>query len=462
MEALRLADDLRSVIGRRLAVVPAPPRPGDIALRRTPGLRLGARAFMRREGYALGVGRVLTIQAGDPTGLFYGGRTILQLLRQHRWIHRGVARDWPRYRERGLMVDASRTIYTTGWMIREIKQLALLKLNLLHLHLTDDQRWGVVSRAYPGLASNGAFTYADVHRILRVAHRYHVMVVPEIEMPGHMAVFIAQHPSLELKPAAAVGGLPPTEYLTDKLDFTTRAGLHAARRLLDEYLRLFPGHYFDMGDDEVFPAAENAVFPQLLAYATTKYGVGATGDDALHGFINWVDRIVRSHHKTLRLWNDQLVTGGKVRVNTDVVVDWWTSSSPLGDLQTEPPAKLLQDGYRVLNAGWYPNYYTASIGPVAGKADMSGVYRTWHVRDFDGEELKNGQILSKQYVPANAPGVLGDAMSIWGPLNESTAATARGIARRLTVIAQKTWDSPRLTPSYVRFMTIASKAALPR
>jgi hypothetical protein len=159
----------------------------------------------------------------------------------------------------------------------------------------------------------------------------------------------------------------------------------------------------------------------------------------------------------LRIWNDQIATAGKVPVDRDVTVDWWTSVSPLGDTFTESPAELLAAGYHVLNAGWYPNYYTASTFPVAGKADMAGVYRTWQVNDFDAQELFTGQVLSHHRVPADSPRLLGDAMSIWGPLKETIGATARGIVSRLTVISQKTWGSRPPVASYADFVRLAGR-----
>jgi hexosaminidase len=290
-----------------------------------------------------------------------------------------------------------------------------------------------------------------------VAHRYRVQVFPEIDMPGHMAAFLATHRDLELKPLVVGGSLPPQEYLTDKLDITDPVVRRDVRRMVLEYLKLFPGRYFDIGDDEVLPAPEVAVFPQLETYAVQKYGAGATASDALHGFINWVDRIVRRHGRTLRIWNDQLGGTGVVPVHRNVVIDWWTSVSPLSDTVTVAPKTLLDRGYRILNAGWYPNYYASDIGPVSGKADPAEVYDGWQVNEFDGEEDKQGDVLSVQHVPRHDPHLLGDAMSIWGPLPESVHQTAAGIAPRLAVIAQKTWNSPELTASYSTFARIARR-----
>ncbi|HVS67224.1 MAG TPA: family 20 glycosylhydrolase, partial [Mycobacteriales bacterium] len=181
----QLSADLRHVIHRSLPVAARRDgyRAGDVILHRSNDLsrRLGD------EGYALEVSRFVRVTAPTSAGLFYGGRSLIQLLHQAASIPRGFGLDSPRYPERGLMVDASRTTYTTKWMLREIRRLAALKLNVLHLHLTDDQRWGIESRSFPALASKGAFSRADIARILRLAHRDHVTVIPEIEMPGHLA-----------------------------------------------------------------------------------------------------------------------------------------------------------------------------------------------------------------------------------------------------------------------------------
>jgi hexosaminidase len=452
-----LASDLRHVMHEPVPVVlDAAPDTGDVVMRRiAPSQRLG------REGYRLTVGRAFVIAAPTAAGLFYGGRSLLQLVHQGRTVPRGTALDWPRYRQRGLMVDASRTTYSTRWVLREIRRLAALKLNLLHLHLTDDQRWAITSRAEPRLASAGAFSRADLRRILGLARRDHITVVPEIEMPGHMGSFLSRHPALRLKPIGVIDTKTTQAYFTDKLDITDPAALRAVRRILDEYLPLFPGRYWDLGADEYLSPAQYAEFPQLAAYAIKKYGVGATPADAIHGFINWVDRIVRAHGKVLRIWNDQVGLGARTPVNRDVVVEWWDSFSPDGDSLTVSPQTLIDRGYRVINAGWYPNYYTANIGPVSGTASLPDVYAGWQVNQFDGTDLTSGVILSKQTVPAASPGLLGSQLNIWGPLDETTAQTARRIEPHLAVLAQKTWDSQAPSSTYTGFGQDMRRVGLP-
>jgi hexosaminidase len=444
-EARELAAGLASLLRRRVPVAVGIAQPGDVAqsLSRPDG-RLGG------EGYALRISDVFRISAPSRTGVFYGGETLLQLVHQRRAIPRGAARDWPRYPERGLMLDVSRNVYPARWIESEIKQLAYLKLNVLHLHLTDDQRWGIASRIDPGVVGPHALTFADIRAIVRLASRYHITVVPEIDMPGHMDALLRTRPALRLKPVRSTGA---TGY-TGRLDITNPAALTLVRKLIDQYLPLFPGRYWDMGDDEYISPSLYALYPQLERYAIRTYGPRATVGDVIHGFINWVDRLVRAQGKTLRVWNDQLGYTGVVPVKANVDVDWWINTSPFGDPRTVPPATLLAEGHQVLNAGWFPTYYTTNLGPIAGMSDMQQAYQDWSVNQFEGPETTSHVMQEPQTVPASAPGLLGSTLNVWGPLPDTPRQVATGIASPLAVIAQKTWDSPPLTPSYERFQAV--------
>jgi hexosaminidase len=451
-EARALASDLGALIDRRIAVAAgrdARARQGDVVLSLSAPDRQ-----LQTEGYALEIGTTFAISAPTPAGVFYGGRTLLQLLHEGSAIPRGRARDWPRYPERGLMLDASRTVYPAAWIETEIRQLAYLKMNFLHLHLTDDQRWGIESSSHPEIVGAHALTRRDVRAILAVARRYHVAVVPEMDMPGHMAPLLAAHPALELKAAGVLGSSTPSQYATDKLDITSPSARRVVEQLLGEYLQMFPGHYFDMGDDEYISPAEYPLYPQLAAFAIRSYGPRASVADAIHGFINWVDAIVRAHGKRLRVWNDQLAGTSVVAVRPDVVVDWWINTSPFGDTFTVAPGTLIQEGHEVLNAGWFPTYYATDIGPVAGKSNMKQAYQDWQVNQFSGPESTTGMMQPPQVVPAADAHLLGSTLNVWGPLPETIQQTAVHIAPRLAVIAQKAWCSPLLTPSYAEFSRI--------
>jgi hexosaminidase len=402
-EAALLARELK-----RPVVTAEPARAGDIELALgSPDRRLG------REGYRLDVGATLHIEARTAAGVFYGTRTVLQLLRRGRAVPAGTARDWPRYPERGLMIDDGRRYFSPAWIKREIELLAELKLNQLHLHFSENEGFRIESETHPEIVSRRHLTKDQVRDIVEFARRRHVRVIGELDMPGHLRAALAAHPELRLPGS------------TDKLDISLPAARRFCRELILEYLDLFPGRYWHAGADE--------------------YGSGS--EDAYIDFINWLDRLVRSHGRTLRVWHDGL-SGDRLR--RDVVVEWWA------DHAGPTPRQLLGQGHRVLNAGWWPTYYVAG-GPF-GKAHPSPrvAYERWQVNLFGGLALNSPTPGSLQTVRGRSRLVLGSELHVWNdvPFRQSTAEIARGIAPHLRVLAQKTWDTPPPSPTYHGFQRL--------
>lgn len=436
-EARLLARDLAAVSRRAVEVADCGVRPrrGDVALARA------RRARLPKEGYRLRIGRALEVAAPQTAGVFYGGRTILQLIRGGEPIPRGRARDWPLYPERGLMVDVGRQYFTPRWIRAHIRELAWLKLNYLHLHLSDDLGFRIESRTHPEIVSADHLTKKAVRRILAVAERYHVTVVPEIDMPGHMGAALAQHPELQLRDA--LGNRQPTV-----LDVSDPAARRFARDLIEEYLDLFGGAYWHVGADEVFRSLGPLLYPRLEAYAESRYGARADADDAIHDFVNWVNRIVRRHGKTTRMWHDGVDADSVVTRATDIVVEWWFDGPTLS------PRQLVDRGYRVMNAGWYPTYYVNGMGGTStiDRPDVARAYEEWEVNRFLG---KLGDDVVDLLAPGD-PATLGAKLQVWNdnPGLVTQAETANAIADGLRMLAQKTWASPQLTPTYGEFRTV--------
>jgi hexosaminidase len=401
-EARRLARELH-----RPLAAPGEPRPGDVELVvGTRDRRLGA------EGYRLDVGASVRIEAPAAAGVFYGTRSLLQLLARGRRIPAGVARDWPRYPERGLMIDNGRRYFTPAWIKRRIRELSYLKLNQLHLHFSDNEGFRIESDSHPEIVTRPYLTKREVRDIVGFARRHHVRVIPELDMPGHLRAALAPHPDLQ------VTGRP------HELDFTKPGARRFARELILEYLDLFPGEYWHAGADEY----------------------GGPGD--FIGFVNWIDRLVRARGRTLRVWHDGLTARGLRR---DVIVEWWA------DHAGPSPAELLARGHRILNAGWYPTYYVVSpLGRV--RPSMREAYESWAVNRFGGLAINAPTPANPlQVVPRRR--VLGSELHVWNdvPDGETAGQTARGIAPRLRVLAQKTWDSPPPARSYAGFLRLWSR-----
>jgi hexosaminidase len=451
-----LAADLERQVGRRPEITASRPRAGDIVL----GLgrcdpRLGT------EGYGLRSGPFLEIQAQGPAGVFYGTRTLLQLLAQGSRIPAGHALDWPRYPERGLMVDAGRKYFTPDWFRRHIQELAWLKLNVLHLHFSDDLGFRIESLRHPEVVSAKHLSQAELRELMELARRHHITVIGEIGMPGHMTAALAPHPEFQL--ADANGERAP-----DKLDITNPLARQYARELVEEFLPLFSGRYWHTGGDEYMASSEYRKYPQLQAYAREEYGPDANAKDAVLDFVNWLDGVVRSQGRTARFWHDGVSGGSAVQVSPDTVVDWWTDFNPIGDLLPPPPQEFLDRGHTIANASYWPLYYTvgAAAGFPAGlppRPDLCSMYEGWEVNQFSGALnapavlCQTAHVLPVKTVAADEPRNRGAKLFVWTdePEAETEDEIAQGIAPRLRIVAQKTWQSPPLTPRYAAFRPLA-------
>lgn len=187
------------------------------------GYRLCSAAVPAEGGAGAGTGTAgtVTIAGGGPAGTFYGTQTLRLLLPPDTLrgappssppevleVPAADIEDAPRYAWRGVHLDVARHFLPKQWILRLIDLAALHKLNILHLHLTDDQGWRFPVRRYPLLTEvggwrrrspaghardkrfdrvphGGYYTHADLREIVAYAGRRHMTVVPEIDMPGH-------------------------------------------------------------------------------------------------------------------------------------------------------------------------------------------------------------------------------------------------------------------------------------
>jgi len=202
------------------------------------------------EGYHLrAAGSDVLIEASDPRGLFYGAQTLRQLVTgepRSRGVPSVEINDSPRFRWRGLLIDEGRHFFGKETLFKIIDEMAAYKLNVLKLHLTDYEGWRLEIHAYPKLTQVGSlvdgkpqyFSATDIREIVRYAAERHIIVVPEIEMPGHAGAAARSYPEFFDKEGGAFNPANPKTY-----DFV--------RGVLSEVARLFPAPYLDFAGDEV-------------------------------------------------------------------------------------------------------------------------------------------------------------------------------------------------------------------
>ncbi|MER6030308.1 beta-N-acetylhexosaminidase [Streptomyces sp. NPDC001851] len=273
----------------------------------TGGIRLHlAPGDFGAEGYRLhsDAGGV-TITASAPAGLFHGVQTLRQLLppavekktaQPGPWqIAGGTVQDRPRYSYRGAMLDVSRHFLTVDQVKRYIDQLALYKLNELHLHLSDDQGWRIAIDSWPRLAAYGGstevgggpggyYTKAQYQEIVRYAASRYLEVVPEIDMPGHTNAALASYAELNCD------GTAPPLYTGTKVGFSSlcvpkQVTYDFADDVIRELAALTPGRYLHIGGDEAHSTshADYVAFMDRVQPIVAKYGKTVIGWHQLTG-----------------------------------------------------------------------------------------------------------------------------------------------------------------------------------
>nr|WP_128378835.1 beta-N-acetylhexosaminidase [Streptomyces cavernae] len=297
---LYLAGILRPSTGYRL---PVTSRGGSDAIR----LRLGSRdKALGGEGYRLDSGKHgVTITARTSAGLFHGVQTLRQLLpaavekrtvQPGPWpVAGGTIKDTPRYGWRGAMLDVSRHFFTVDQVKRFIDELALYKLNKLHLHLSDDQGWRIAIDSWPRLTEYGGstqvgggpggfYTKADYKEIVRYAASRHLEVVPEIDMPGHTNAALASYADLNCD------GVAPPLYTGTEVGFSSLCvDKEVTYDFVDDVIRelaaLTPGRYLHIGGDEAHSTSHEdyVKFMDRVQPVVARYGKTVIGWHQLTG-----------------------------------------------------------------------------------------------------------------------------------------------------------------------------------
>ncbi|MEU8322339.1 beta-N-acetylhexosaminidase [Nonomuraea sp. NPDC048881] len=436
-----LRAELSEVTGGEL--LPGTPGPGTITL----GLGDG----LGPEAYRLSVGDDgVAIDAGGPAGAFYGAQTFRQLLPAAAYRRSPAAEplvapgvhieDEPRFGWRGCLLDVARHFMTKHDLLRFIDLMALHKLNVLHLHLTDDQGWRVEIRRYPRLTEvggwrresqtgwNGAmdgrphggyYTQDDLREIVAYAAARHVTVVPEIDLPGHTQAAIAAYPELgnlgtplEVRTTWGIG-----RNVLNAEDATVAF----FKNVLDEVLELFPSPYVCVGGDECrkeqwreSPSAQRRIRE-----------LGLRDEEELQSwFIHQFDDFLAARGRRLVGW-DEILEGG---LAPGAVVASWR-----GDLGAVAAARR---GHDVINCSNTQVYFDYRQGP--GEDEPVPFGTVLALEDVYAFEPVPAQLRDD---PA-AERVLGAQCGVWTELIDSNRRVDYMVFPRLAAFAETVWGPP--------------------
>ncbi|MFF2571329.1 beta-N-acetylhexosaminidase [Streptomyces sp. NPDC058084] len=415
------------------------------------------------EGYGLTVGpEGVLLRAARTAGLLRGVQTVRQLLPYEalsadRPVTGGPAgldlpgveiTDVPRHAWRGAMLDVARHFQPVTYLRRYVDLLALHKLNVLQLHLTDDQGWRMPVAAYPRLTEvggrraesmigpagssrfdgrphSGAYTRGELAELVAYASARGVTVVPEIGVPGHVRAALAAYPELGNRPGR-------------RLDVWTRWGvcpnvlgvgdhvLDFFRTVLDEVTDVFPSPYVHIGGDEC-PTTEWEHSPAAVARAAREH---LSGPRELHGwFLGRVaDHLVRAGRRPVA-WAETGTT-----LPLDCVVMSWR--------EPEHAWAAARRGHEVVYADHRTTYldYARGEGPLEPPGQPGHVVGLRTVHDLD--------LAAPPSEPELAARVLGAQGQLWTEFVTTPEHIEYLSFPRLCALAERLWNPAAGWPEF--------------
>ncbi|MFI6761616.1 family 20 glycosylhydrolase [Micromonospora sp. NPDC050417] len=451
-----LAAIMRPSTGYPLPVSDGVSRPGDILLGLTEAADLGD------EGYRIDVSAMnVRVEAAEPAGLFYGVQTLRQLLpawiesptvRPGPWTVSGVRiTDTPRYDYRGVMLDIARHFQTPATVKRLIDHASTYKMNVLHLHVSDDQGFRIAINGRPELTTiggqfsinndpGGYWTQAEYVDVVNYAAARFMTVIPEVDSPGHTNAIVMSYAGPEANPVLpdinCTNRTPPVWNLTGAVGYSalcpespnTWAILSDITAQLSA---LSPGPYYHLGGDEV-PAS-------TLAHAR---------------YVNFVDQaaqVVKAQNKIVMGWSEIAAANFDRPDAPAAVAQYWNNGNPTG-AAGDTARTAVQKGMKVVMSPANHTYLDMQqfVGsPLglswAGRLDVSQFYN-WSGNTSD----------PATYIPARTAGgvtlpavtdthILGVESPIWSETLRTLPDIEFQVFPRMPATAEIGW-SPKVHP----------------
>ena len=274
------------------------------------------------EGYRMNISAdSIVIEGAENAGVFYGIQTLRQLAAQNRLaIPCMEIFDKPEYEWRDFMLDEARHFKGKVVVKQLLEEMAYLKMNKFHWHLTDDQGWRIEIEKYPRLTQIGAYrdstqiggwnsplydvnihggyyTREDIREIVDFAAERHIEIVPEIEMPGHSEEVLATYPEL------SCSGKP---YVNADFCIGTEKTFEFLENVLLEVIDLFPSEYIHIGGDEASKSSWKTC-PRCQRRMADEH---LNSVDELQSYmIHRIEKFLNDHGRKIIGW-DEIIEGG--------------------------------------------------------------------------------------------------------------------------------------------------------
>ena len=389
-------------------------------------------------------GDQVVVRAAEPAGVAHGLTTLIQLLAAAPLGSAGEIRvpgtrilDAPRFAWRGLSLDLARRFFTVEDVRRVIDLLALYKLNVLHLHLTDDQSWPLpvgwpAGRPQPGAA---CYSVGDLRALAAYAADRFVTIVPEVDTPGHASALMALHPKLNTGRNQVEFELPPgRKHHTVWLDPELPATFDLLEEVLAGVTDIFPGPFMHIGGDE----------PHGMPH------------DLYASYVGRLRRLVRSLGRRPLGWQESARAG----LSSQDIIQYWFAGIALAP-SVPPQVRAQLDADLALSCRDLETAAAASVPVIV--SPLSHCYLDVPYAEAPADPAqgdRQGRVGLRLYAPATvAESFAWEPADVLGPGREAQVAgveaaiwaeTVSGfddlsflLLPRLPGVAQKAWSAPQ-------------------
>lgn len=311
----------------------------------------------------------ITINATTDLGALHALETLLQLLQNNStsfYLPTATITDLPRFTWRGLMIDAARHFQPVAVIKRNLDAMAAVKMNVFHWHLVDDQGWRIEMKKHPKLtqmASDGNYyTQEEIKNIVKYADERGILVVPEIDVPGHATAILTAYPEIGSKTVVYQANTGEnknqsatlTTYnlernagiFTPTLDPSNPKTYQLLSEIFDEVCPLFSGNYFHIGGDEN-EGKDWDSNPKIQEFK--KKNKLANNHELQTYFTMQLIPMLKKHHKELMGWEEIMTKN----MSKEAIIHSWKGPNE-GVSSGGSLMAAAKNGYKtVLSNGYY-------------------------------------------------------------------------------------------------------------
>ncbi|MGF1774880.1 beta-N-acetylhexosaminidase [Vibrio wakamikoensis] len=406
---------------------------------------------IKPEGYELTIGgESIQIKAATSAGFFYGAVTLAQLLVTGQGVVTSATIiDAPQYHHRGQFLDCARSFHGIDTVKSVIDQMAWLKLNTFHWHLTDDEAWRIEIDAFPELTELGAwrgegelqpsqfgsgskryggfFTKQQIKEVVEYAKAREITVIPEIDIPGHARALIMALPNLLREADDKSEYVSIQQYQDNVLNPGLPGTYQVLETILDEVCELFPSQVIHLGGDEV----PKHVWEKSPACIAKAQAMGLDDVRLLEGhLISHLEQYLAQKGRNISVW-EEASHGNKITKNATVCA-WSNGAEGQKAAQAGYPVIMCPAQATYLDMAWNKDINETGV-LWAGAIDLKTAY------DFEPGSIEN----SEQ--------VIGTQALVWTEFVKDRAKLEYLLYPRLFAVAEVAWTASE-NKSWQRFL----------